>query len=567
MASSTVSADSSATDRCRSPPLPRDVAHAVAATPPRLLLTGPAGSGKSALLSSVRQTLAGRGLTVGTDPRSPRRRRWWSTTRTPCPPSRSSRSPSRCGAASGRWSSRRSRGRTAAICGRCCPRSARTRRSSNCTLSPREIAGRAATLGLTPRPEPIRAVHRLTGGARDVVDAALAALRDGTDPRRAAAARVRDRLGGGDPDLPRVLVLAGLGGTLDPLEVATVLGVDADRARELVDAARASGLLTVDGDVPIPAAAAVPAAVLGTHAVRTLAHRLAALRLDAGLLTADAARALAEAGVADARLAALLVTLADAAEPAQARTLYDAAIRAGADADALDVRRAEAAGLAGDLATAGQLTDRLLDRAGALPAGELAAATRIAATVAARRGMLGRSADLYEWLGPERAGADAPIAATVLLAAGRPGTAARFGTEAAAPTSSAAAAQLLAAGLRESVGGDGRVAMNTLTRALSVHGAADRTRLLPDTPEAITALLCLHSGELAHAGAVLGRATAAPSVRHRLLAAWTALIGGDLPAATAAADEFTPTPSSSGTCCSCTGCGWAWPAEAATSAR
>ncbi|WP_343466796.1 LuxR C-terminal-related transcriptional regulator [Rhodococcus aetherivorans] len=522
-------------------PLPRDVAHAVAATPPRLLLTGPAGSGKSALLSSVRQTLAGRGLTVGTDPRSP------------APAALVVDDAHTLPAESVLALAEQVRRGERPVVVATEPRPHRSDLRALLSafgahsalvelhpLSPREIAGRAATLGLTPRPEPIRAVHRLTGGARDVVDAALAALRDGTDPRRAAAARVRDRLGGGDPDLPRVLVLAGLGGTLDPLEVATVLGVDADRARELVDAARASGLLTVDGDVPIPAAAAVPAAVLGTHAVRTLAHRLAALRLDAGLLTADAARALAEAGVADARLAALLVTLADAAEPAQARTLYDAAIRAGADADALDVRRAEAAGLAGDLATAGQLTDRLLDRAGALPAGELAAATRIAATVAARRGMLGRSADLYEWLGPERAGADAPIAATVLLAAGRPGTAARFGTEAAAPTSSAAAAQLLAAGLRESVGGDGRVAMNTLTRALSVHGATDRTRLLPDTPEAITALLCLHSGELAHAGAVLGRATAAPSVRHRLLAAWTALIGGDLPAATAAADEFTP---------------------------
>ncbi|NGP08283.1 LuxR family transcriptional regulator [Rhodococcus sp. 14C212] len=526
--------------------LPRDIAHAVAATPPRLLLTGPAGSGKSALLSSVRQTLAGRGLTVGADPCSPPSSALVVDDAHTLPAEsvlalaeqvRRGERPVVVAT-----EPRPHRGDLRALLSAFGAHSALVELRP---LSPREIAGRAATLGLTPRPEPIRAVHRLTGGARDVVDAALAALRDGTDPRRAAAARVRDRLGGGDPDLPRVLVLAGLGGTLDPLEVATVLGVDADRARELVDAARASGLLTVDGDVPIPAAAAVPAAVLGTHAVRTLAHRLAALRLDAGLLTADAARALAEAGVADARLADLLVTLADAAEPAQALPLYDAAIRAGADADALDVRRAEAAGLAGDLATAGQLTDRLLDRAATLPAGELAAATRIAATVAARRGMLGRSADLYEWLGPERAGADAPIAATVLLAAGRPDPAARFGpeafgTEAAAPTSSAAAAQLLAAGLRESVGGDGRVAMNTLTRALSVHGAADRTRLLPDTPEAITALLCLHSGELAHAGAVLGRATAAPSVRHRLLSAWTALIGGDLPAATSAADELAP---------------------------
>ncbi|WP_416061679.1 LuxR C-terminal-related transcriptional regulator [Rhodococcus indonesiensis] len=521
--------------------LPRDVAQAVAASPPRLLLTGPAGSGKSALLSSVRQTLADRDLTVGTDPDSP------ATSALVVDDAHTL--PAESVLALAEQVRRGERAVVVATEPR--PHRSDLRALSSAfgahsalvelrPLSPREIAGRAATLGLTPRPEPIRAVHRLTGGTRDVVDAALVALRDGTDPRRAAAARVRDRLAGDDPDLPRILVLAALGGTLDPLEVAPVLGVEADRARELVDAARASGLLTVDGDVPIPAAAAVPATVLGSHGVRTLAHRLATLRLDAGLLSADAARALAEAGVADARLADLLVMLAAEAAPAQALALYDAAIRAGADADALEVRRAETAGLAGDLVTAAQLTDRLLDRAATLPGDELTAATRIAATVAARRGMLGRSADLYEWLGPERAGADAPIAATVLLAAGRPGAAARFGTAAPAPTSSAASAQLLAAGLRESVGGDGRVAMNSLTRALSVHGAGDRTRLLPDTPEAVTALLCLHSGELAHAAAVLGRATTVPSVRHRLLAAWTALVGGDLPAATAAADELAP---------------------------
>ncbi|MFZ2528920.1 MAG: LuxR C-terminal-related transcriptional regulator, partial [Rhodococcus sp. (in: high G+C Gram-positive bacteria)] len=147
---------------------------------------------------------------------------------------------------------------------------------------------------------------------------------------------------------------------------------------------------------------------------------------------------------------------------------------------------------------------------------------------------------LYEWLGPDRAGADAPIGASVLLAAGRPEAAMRMidAAGALAPTSSASAARLLAVGMRESVGGDGRVAMNTLTRALSMHGTPTRATARPDTVEAITALLCLHSGELTHASAVLARRTPS-TVRHELLAAWVALLGGDVPAATTAAADLT----------------------------
>ncbi|MBH0118695.1 helix-turn-helix transcriptional regulator, partial [Rhodococcus sp. CX] len=78
--------------------------------------------------------------------------------------------------------------------------------------------------------------------------------------------------------------------------------------------------------------------------------------------------------------------------------------------------------------------------------------------------------------------------------------------------------------------------MNALTRALSMRGTA-RTVVQPDTVEAITALLCLHSGELTHATNVLARHTTL-TVRHELLAAWAALLGGDLSAASAAADDL-----------------------------
>ncbi len=73
---------------------------------------------------------------------------------------------------------------------------------------------------------------------------------------------------------------------------------------------------------------------------------------------------------------------------------------------------------------------------------------------------------------------DAPIAATVLLAAGRPEPAeamlarGRQGP----PTSAAAGTALLADGLAQSIAGSGAVAMNSLTRAMAMLSSSARSR-------------------------------------------------------------------------------------------
>lgn len=416
-----------------------------------------------------------------------------------------------------------------------------------------EIARRAEDLGVAAHPELITTIHLLTGGACDAVEAALhdpGVTAVGADPEqreqsvgRAVAAHLQAKFRSRDTELMSVLTLAMLGGALDTTEVAAVLTVDEHRARDLVDAARASGVVSAT-DALLPSARVPLISVIGAHRLRPLAQQLLTSRLDAGALSLPVARAIAETGVTDPLLAEFLCNQAASADPALAVTLYDAAVRAGAQPEPLALRRAEAAGLSGDLDTAVHLTDALFERSNTLTDSELAAAVRISASAAAQRGMLSRSAELYSWLGTERAGADAPIGAAVLLAAGHVGSAREMlSTDVAGPpTSTVAAATLLATGLHESITGSGPVAMNSLTRSLSVLGGSSTLRMLPDTSAAVTALLCLHCGELAHAESVLARANETDSagsgtaIRHRLLSAWASMIGGNLAAAAGALD-------------------------------
>lgn len=261
-------------------------------------------------------------------------------------------------------------------------------------------------------------------------------------------------------------------------------------------------------------------------------------------LTTTTARNLASFGIGDPRLAQFLCARAELADPADAVDLYASATTAGGHGAALTVRHAEACALSGDFDAAVALADSVIEHCAApvgstsdtVTATELADAVRISASVAAYCGTVDRSAQLYTWLGPERALADAPVAAAVFVAAGdlAGATALLSAGSGLAPTAANAGAELLAQGLVQSVTDPGPAALNTLTRSLTVRGRAPRPRILPDSAAAITALAALHSGDLTHAESVLDRALQQGGSlepdrrRHTLLAAWTAMARGDL---------------------------------------
>lgn len=419
-------------------------------------------------------------------------------------------------------------------------------------LGVREVAARAELLlGAALPTQLVTMIHRLSGGVPRCVDAALTALRD-TPPTTASdrtvaaaiAACHTDVLGSMDPDLLCALALATTGTGLDATELDRILGLPGEGGRDLLERARACGLLQ-QSDVLLASVTEPLRSTLGGPRLSGLHLESLRVKRELGTLDLAAARAYAAAGVTDPGLSEYLCGQASLADPRLAAALYDEAVWAGADADAIALRRAEAAGLAGDLDTAARLADGLLERAADASATELAAAVRIAASVAAHQGMLVRSADLYEWLGPQRTGTDGPVAEMVLLAAGRPEAASAVGGGAALapPTSATAAESLLAQGLRQSLDSSTPVALNSLTRAVSLSANASRPRFLPDSGTALTALAAMHCGELGRAQSVLTRAAESDGDgvhrdRHRLLTAWVSMLRGDLDSATGVVDAL-----------------------------
>ncbi|WP_305092726.1 LuxR C-terminal-related transcriptional regulator [Prescottella sp. R16] len=418
------------------------------------------------------------------------------------------------------------------------------------TLTATEIAARAHARELALTPDRLHALHETSAGVLAAVDAGLDALHAAPDTdadtvRAAVTAHWHDALRHLDSEILAALSLCAFGFGMDTGDLAAVLELPLESVRMLADRARASAFVSRADTTP-PALRPLIGAATGVTRLRELLMRLLTARVESSTLDDATALALADAGLEDPRLARFLCNSADSAahgtdDPGRASRLLTAAVRAGADADTLALRRAEASLRDGDLDTAEALADAVLVRTDTLTDAELASAVRISATVAAWRGAVVRSADLYEWLGPDRVGGDAAVAATVLLAAGRPesATAALAAGHAGPPTSGTAGAALLADGVARSVEGRGGAAMNALSRAMSLLGSGANTRILPDSATAVTALLCLHSGELTHADSVLRRALDAEResgdtrIRLLVLSAWTAMIGGDLAAAAA----------------------------------
>jgi DNA-binding CsgD family transcriptional regulator len=398
-----------------------------------------------------------------------------------------------------------------------------------------------------------------TGGYPALVDRMLTALieQSGPDPARwrwdptrppggllAQLGYVVHRLPAGVRDLLRA---RALGAPMEPDLLVPLLGPDvaADPAAldELVEAARAEGLLTADG-APIPLVSAAVLERTPPAARVEMQRALAERELDRGGNVLAAARRLLGTGAAGDRIASVFAAAGDESLRTGlpgAGELYVAAIDAGAPVIELASRRAEAALRAGELDLALAQADHVLSASDQMPAADVAQAGTVAAAVLAHRGMLARSAAMYRFLGTSM-GREAVLAVPALIGTGALDEAREVATcpSGRPPTLQAGAEELMAQGVVRSVTGSPTAALSELTRAAALLESSHRAALLPDTPAALAALVAVHCGELDVAQSVLERAIRvrlggrATAVRHRLLLGWIALFRGATGAARAA---------------------------------
>ncbi|WP_198153803.1 helix-turn-helix transcriptional regulator [Catenuloplanes japonicus] len=377
-------------------------------------------------------------------------------------------------------------------------------------------------------------VHQLSGGVPGLAQRLTAVLTTSPELTDASLLQFRADLDHLEPDVRRLLLATAAGGAL-PIDVlASLLGRDSAGIDDLLEAARATGLLSMD-DTLVPAARQAVTA-LGPVAHRAdLWQRLAALQLARGDRTLTVARSLVDAGIGGSVLAPTFQAGAEealAAAPQVAARLFAAAAAGGAPTGA---RHALATALGGDLDTALRLADRLVGAPGTDQAAEhdRAAGAAVAAAVLAHRGQLARSAERYRW---SRTPTSRSFAALAAQATGAAFVEVDEGTDG-PPTLLTNAAAMMADGLRESISGTPAAALGTLVQAAALLEPAGPAVLLPDSPAALAALVALHDGELDAADAVLGRAVTAGmgsvlmARRHRLLSGWIRMFRGDTTAA------------------------------------
>ncbi|MFC5996041.1 LuxR C-terminal-related transcriptional regulator [Pseudonocardia hispaniensis] len=443
------------------------------------------------------------------------------------------------------------------------------------------VAARAARF-LRERPAAplVDRVLEQTGGLPVLVDRLLAALLDQVGP----ADRARLEQADGLPDEPpaallqqlgyaayglerrvrELLVVLALGAPRDTEVLGPLLGLaDAagggiDEVEELVEEARAGGYLTAEGNLPPIVATAILRRIPAARRLE-LRRTLAEIQLDRGASVLAVARDMLGTEASGSRAAEVFVAGAEEAvrsgSPIAGR-LYEAAVRAGAPALPLAGRRAEAAMLAGDLDLALAQADQVLSAVDQVDTEDAIRAGTVAAAVLAHRGLLGRSAELYRWMGAaEPSGQPALLALPALIGTGaldearalldRPPVPAGLGDLTCAPgpppvpgrlgrppTLLASAEELMGKGVYDSVAGSPTAALSQLARAASLLESSNRAALLPDTPAALAALVAVHCGELDVAQSVLERAVqvrlggTAAAARHRLLLGWIALFRG-----------------------------------------
>lgn len=402
-------------------------------------------------------------------------------------------------------------------------------------LTASDIVAIGRDLGVAVAAPVAATIVDVSGGSNNGVLACIDAVRGRADTAAITVAASRWASGvvqSLEPDMLSALALTTVGGGLDPADVASAVEVDHDRALALVAAVRTCGLVA-EPDLLLPVAAAPLRSALGERPYLMVQQRLFESQIEAGGLRTHTALALAETGVRDERLAEFLRAAADRADLFTAAKLYSAATLAGGRRTP-SVRHSVAAAVSGDLDTATSLAERVLTAPDSAT-DELATAVAVLAAVSAHRGDLRRSAELFDWLGPERSGATSGLAVAVAMAVGDPTRAACFATATTngPPTGAVAGATQLGAALMLGLTNPGPSTTAAVGRAAATLLPTESTCLVPGSASAVAALACLHAGELARADELLGRAIGGDRpgsiswYHHHLLSAWSAMLGGD----------------------------------------
>ncbi|MFJ5989600.1 LuxR C-terminal-related transcriptional regulator [Lentzea sp. NPDC092896] len=325
-----------------------------------------------------------------------------------------------------------------------------------------------------------------------------------------------------DADLQKFLLAAEAGAAQRLDLLSALLDKDFDEVSDIIEAARATGLLAEDGTL-LPLASRAVGSL--TRAERRIAVRqkLAQLQLDRGGPVLELVRPLLDTGIGGPVFVAA-AREALASDPALAAQLFKASTGGGVPAAETAASWATASAMAGDLDGALRLADQVIS----IPdSPHRRTAAEVAAVALAHRGQLARSTELFRWAATPYAAAFAGI--------GLIGTGHLFEeTPPQPPTMLGGAASLMLQGVRQSVVGAETVALSTLVRASSMLEPAGGAVLLPDSPAALAALVAVHCGEPNVAESVLDRAVETGtggvlmSVRHRLLQAWLHMLRGNL---------------------------------------
>ncbi|AQT78388.1 helix-turn-helix transcriptional regulator [Mycolicibacterium litorale] len=395
--------------------------------------------------------------------------------------------------------------------------------------------------GHPPRTELVTNMLVATAGIPFLVTAALASARpySSTSIAQAALFALIDRLRRLDePELEALLIMS-LSRELGAADVAAALDLATDRARVLVDRARATGLIEpAHSPHFVRSVHRATAQILGNARHHDVETALLRSQIAMSTLSPDLAIRLAEHGVRDERLADVLRRQAGSGrpEPASATQVLRAAVDAGAGE--LRAKLADALALAGECSAAAAEADDLL---GSEDSAERAAAVRVAASMAAHNGNTAQAAELFTWLGPYPDAAVSAAGAIVLIGTGDLAGAERALAPdgAGPPTAASRAARSLADGLVATVTGPYSAAATKLGAAMAAEYSA--AQVLPDSPTALVTLAALHGGDPVRARSVVTRAVRADrdtedalyGQRHRLLLAWTRMQDGQLAAATA----------------------------------